>query len=180
MALIKCPECGKEISDKAPACIHCGYPLSSTDIPTATEAPTKCEDTILYINDKEYDTAELLPLIKSNQKIVAIQKLTTNIKVGLADAKDIVDTLEKTGHVPNRYMQNLISCPACGNKMSNEASVCPHCGKPTGVNVCPKCGSIETQVIDGVSKAVSVGLFGLFAANKVMSKYECKKCGHKF
>ena len=28
MALIKCPECGKEISDKAPACIHCGYPLA--------------------------------------------------------------------------------------------------------------------------------------------------------
>ena len=29
MALIKCPECGKEISDKAPACIHCGFPLST-------------------------------------------------------------------------------------------------------------------------------------------------------
>lgn len=27
MALIKCPECGKEVSDKAIACIHCGYPL---------------------------------------------------------------------------------------------------------------------------------------------------------
>ena len=27
MALIKCPECGNEVSDKAPACIHCGYPL---------------------------------------------------------------------------------------------------------------------------------------------------------
>ena len=27
MALIKCPECGKEISDKAEYCIHCGYPL---------------------------------------------------------------------------------------------------------------------------------------------------------
>ena len=27
MALIKCPECGKEISDASPACIHCGYPL---------------------------------------------------------------------------------------------------------------------------------------------------------
>ncbi len=25
--LIKCPECGKEISDKAKQCIHCGYPL---------------------------------------------------------------------------------------------------------------------------------------------------------
>lgn len=27
MALIPCPECGKEISDQSPACIHCGYPL---------------------------------------------------------------------------------------------------------------------------------------------------------
>ena len=29
MALIKCPECGKEISDKAPACINCGCPVSA-------------------------------------------------------------------------------------------------------------------------------------------------------
>ena len=28
MALIKCPECEKEVSDKAEVCIHCGYPLS--------------------------------------------------------------------------------------------------------------------------------------------------------
>lgn len=28
MALIKCPECEKEISDKAPACPHCGCPLT--------------------------------------------------------------------------------------------------------------------------------------------------------
>jgi hypothetical protein len=26
MALIKCPECGKEISDKAASCPHCGIP----------------------------------------------------------------------------------------------------------------------------------------------------------
>ena len=25
MALIKCPECGKEVSSTAPSCIHCGY-----------------------------------------------------------------------------------------------------------------------------------------------------------
>lgn len=29
MALIKCPECGKEISDKAKMCIACGFPLES-------------------------------------------------------------------------------------------------------------------------------------------------------
>jgi len=27
MALITCPECGKDISDKSKQCIHCGYPL---------------------------------------------------------------------------------------------------------------------------------------------------------
>ena len=28
MALIKCPECGIEVSDKAQACINCGCPLA--------------------------------------------------------------------------------------------------------------------------------------------------------
>lgn len=27
MAIIKCPECGKEISDKATSCPNCGFPL---------------------------------------------------------------------------------------------------------------------------------------------------------
>lgn len=31
MALIQCPECGKEISNKSQNCIHCGYPLTETD-----------------------------------------------------------------------------------------------------------------------------------------------------
>lgn len=35
MALIPCPECGREVSDQAPACIHCGYPL---DMPYEEEA----------------------------------------------------------------------------------------------------------------------------------------------
>ena len=29
MSLIKCPECGKEISNKAPQCIHCGFPINN-------------------------------------------------------------------------------------------------------------------------------------------------------
>lgn len=32
MALIKCPECRREISDKAPACIHCGFPMDITNV----------------------------------------------------------------------------------------------------------------------------------------------------
>ena len=29
MALVPCPECGREISDQALACPHCGYPIRS-------------------------------------------------------------------------------------------------------------------------------------------------------
>ena len=35
MALVKCTECGREISDKAPHCIHCGAPIP--------EDNTKCK-----------------------------------------------------------------------------------------------------------------------------------------
>ena len=32
MALIKCPECGKEISSESEMCIHCGYPIKGKGI----------------------------------------------------------------------------------------------------------------------------------------------------
>ena len=31
MAMIKCPKCEKDISDKAIKCVHCGYAINSTD-----------------------------------------------------------------------------------------------------------------------------------------------------
>ena len=54
MALIKCPDCGKEVSNRAPACIHCGCPLKvecdtkqTTEVVEEKEAihkndPSKC------------------------------------------------------------------------------------------------------------------------------------------
>ncbi len=38
MALIKCEECGKEVSDKASACPHCGIRLS---VPVTVEQTAK-------------------------------------------------------------------------------------------------------------------------------------------
>lgn len=34
MSLIKCPECGKEISDKASSCPSCGYPINNIEVET--------------------------------------------------------------------------------------------------------------------------------------------------
>lgn len=37
MALIKCPECGKEFSDTANACPHCGYVMKENTISNAKD-----------------------------------------------------------------------------------------------------------------------------------------------
>ena len=48
MALIKCPECGKEVSDRAPACVHCGVPLSPVD--NSTHAVNKIMKKCVHCN----------------------------------------------------------------------------------------------------------------------------------
>lgn len=50
MALIRCPECGKEISDKAPACIHCGHPTHKKEEHTIPCGELKFST----ISDNEY------------------------------------------------------------------------------------------------------------------------------
>lgn len=54
--LIKCPECGKEISDKCAQCIHCGYPLIKTKTESNTNKLTNspcpvCGNTDHILND---------------------------------------------------------------------------------------------------------------------------------
>lgn len=50
MALITCPECGKEISDKVKACPNCGYPLQEEQ---SEVAPQQVEVTSINIGIKD-------------------------------------------------------------------------------------------------------------------------------
>lgn len=86
-------------------------------------------------------------------------------------------------HTVNAHQSTSVSltpCRACGRRISVKAESCPHCGQPTGNHICPKCNSVNTRVISGASKVVSIFLWGPFAANKVVSKFQCKDCGHKW
>lgn len=53
MALIKCPECGKEISDKAPQCIHCGCPINNK-----VDSNTEETNNLFEYNGKYWDLSE--------------------------------------------------------------------------------------------------------------------------
>lgn len=43
MALIKCPECQLQVSDKALSCPHCGYPINQVAIQRHYKKPGKKE-----------------------------------------------------------------------------------------------------------------------------------------
>lgn len=58
MALIKCSECGKEISDKSEICIHCGYPLD------------------LQLPTNEVSDADLSNLINEADKLIKTHSYT--------------------------------------------------------------------------------------------------------
>ena len=46
MALINCPECGKEVSDKATNCPNCGYPLEDMDFVKEEVAEEKASEVV--------------------------------------------------------------------------------------------------------------------------------------
>ena len=71
MALIKCDECGKDISDKATSCPHCGAPTSTTTsspdpftaaVNARISAPRRCEKcgAALVLNEKTRTSASLI------------------------------------------------------------------------------------------------------------------------
>ena len=89
-------------------------------------------------------------------------------------------TMNSPTSIDEHLDKSKTRCTACSEPISTKAESCPHCGQPTGIHVCPKCQSINTKVISGANKAASIFLWGPFAANKVVSKFQCKDCGHKW
>lgn len=59
MALIKCEECGKEVSDKAKACPNCGCPIASLN-PAGTVNIKVCNGLAGTVKIFNVDTEELL------------------------------------------------------------------------------------------------------------------------
>jgi ribosomal protein L7/L12 len=81
MALINCPECGKQISDMATSCPECGYPLQKSTISNHQ-----------HLNDYEIEN-EVKRLIDEGKEIYAVKYYKDNMNCGLKEAKDKVDSL---------------------------------------------------------------------------------------
>ena len=91
MALIHCPECGREVSDQAAACIHCGYPLRAADLPAryalilADPGPDSGK-TAALLHDRLTLTQEEAQALVGDTPSVAVQGLTFRQAWDLSDA----------------------------------------------------------------------------------------------
>lgn len=126
MALIKCPECGKEISDRAPACIHCGFPLSLVNekdttandmVISKTVEPTN-ETAVPNKDDSTIEKGYSLELIDyGSKKVQVAMTLKNNLKMKDVEALELVANApcylfkEKQEHIVAPIIKKLDTLP---------------------------------------------------------------------
>ena len=70
MALITCPECGKEVSDKAATCVNCGRPMAQSQQPDQKKKGGGGRNSITCRKCKGHNVQVLAGGINSKQQIV--------------------------------------------------------------------------------------------------------------
>ena len=142
MALIKCPECGSEISDYSDKCIHCGYPLS------------KEESDIFLFNGVKLEKKYFLDQNISRKE--KTRKLRSASDVGNLVAWKYLDEWVKLGTIPDvvnhetlaeeaERERNIVKCPKCGSTAVQTVNrgyslMTGFLGSGSPRNVCQKCG----------------------------------------
>lgn len=157
MALIICPECGKEVSDKSEVCIHCGFPLVNT----------KCD-----INGIVYDFKEELPiaLLKNVDDYMPVYgKIRRKTSLTLADAGDLIDIIREIKAIPPTFTPKY---------PLEDREKLYGCSKVKNVE-CPYCHSTNVKKIGLLNRAISTELWGL-GSKKIGKQFHCNNCGADF
>ena len=183
MALIICPECRKEISDKSKQCIYCGYPLD--------------------IDNLHRDTADQLFMIKLNsiigqnnakmaKKIMCITNLNVSeaaylvkntpsiIINGLSyeKCKEIQEIFNAYGAVKEIVEDNKSKTRNTSLDNYNISDLKKDIRVQSQVR-CPFCNTTNVKKISGTSKAISILGFGILS-NKIGKQWHCNDCGSDF
>lgn len=163
-----CPVCGNRnrSDDRFPICDFCG-----------------CEDVITLTDDEISEIQNDIRKLpeKAQQKYLTEEPKSDFYKMGIMT----------TEYIRQKYVFND---PRFSKSKFNERErkeekdyqefkeqskrdVAAYYGHPT--ITCPTCGSTNTKKISGLSKAASVGLFGIFS-QKVKHQFHCNSCGYEW
>lgn len=154
MSLITCSECGKEISDKASVCIHCGCPIEKIEkLNTSKTFEYMCMGACLSNPFKEFD----------------------EYKGSILTCPDCGGQLEyyKTLIIDNNTDEVVAHYEEESYKLTQK-------DQKQNMPQCPICHSTNLSKISTLKKATKVGFFGIFGAGDVGKTWKCNNCGSKF
>lgn len=152
MALINCPECGKEVSDKASSCPNCGYPISIK------------EDYICKVNGTNVDLKFVFDVAINNNNISMEERayILNKIKeiTKLKYPERLYYKIGNEKKVPTEYNDKTIETIVQSSKPK-----------------CPHCQSTNIAKISGAERTMSVIGLGILS-KKINKSFKCKSCGY--
>ena len=155
MALIYCTECGREISNKASACVYCGCPIEHN-----------IKEDHCIINKRDYDLSDfkrrILTRDQTNSETayqIAEDLCYAIDGLSIFGAAELAMEILKTGKVPESF-----DAKAHALKFKED----------DGLIHCPRCDS--TNIVTG-QRGYSI-VWGFVGSNRTMNR--CAKCGHKW
>ena len=155
MALINCPECNKEISDKAECCINCGYKLPKSEPMYQGVYCPKCLRAT-WTDDE----------IKKETCIFCNAKMKESTYATYDEVHQFCDNHPELKQSPEfseeAYNKRINYVPV---EYSSSSSA-----------KCPTCQSTNISKIGTLNRMASVGLFGL-ASSKIGKTHKCNSCG---
>lgn len=174
MALINCPECGNQVSDKALACIHCGYPLKdySNTVTTASQLYD-----VVYVGFTNNNVKN-----KNQASVIGQIKHILNID-GLAAVKKVLDNPPQTiiqgvNEENAEWIKQLLTPYGCNIRIEDSKSNEDNNGNLERFHhsllLCPKCGNPDIATGQrGFSMTT-----GFLGSSKTTNR--CGKCGYKW
>ena len=134
MALIKCPECGKQISDKAESCPNCGYRIEST-IEEKKEIPSTIKQEAKEIDKK----------ISICYAIVAVLVVLLFVCVGYSNSEYVMYPFIATFILMYVVVKSMKIKKANTLGEWNDQYETEENGKLTAT-ICPRCGSNDINI----------------------------------
>ncbi len=163
MALIKCPDCGGQLSTEAISCPHCGRP----NRPSAVNTGKPDQTTSLFIsaddgqqqppqtNEPAVPSSNSLPVSSSeNPQSKLCPACGKAVNLGATRCAHCFRVISVAPEAPAVFQEPVTSSPESGNSIVRKP--CKKCERwiPVGIGTCPHCGQVKPIAI---SKIVTVG-----------------------
>lgn len=181
MPLIKCSECGKEISDQAQACPNCGYQIKSFNYVIHFNWANMKGNT--FLKTTIVIDGETVGEMKCGHSMdCAVSEGSHKVELLFRGNLVIQETVIVGSRHPEEYFAyrqaflGLKRVPANSVKWK---SLCHNSDGVLNVPTCPTCGSHKVKKLSMSGKMMGVGVFGL-ASGSVGKTFMCKNCGYKW